>query len=272
MSRIFWTKFLLLFSLVSFCLISCKEDVITDNQTENEDDYFVMIESSLANNGLSFAAEGGSQEITFSTGASWTLSIASTTSGTSWCSASATTGSKGVSSVIFNVGENTGYDDRSVAITIASGSASQTFIITQKNAEALLITTNKYEVGVSGGTVNVQVQANIGYSYETSASWISEVTTKSLTSYSHSFTISASEEYSKREGYIYFKSGDKSETVTIYQSGEGVLVLSQNEYTVSSAGETITIDIKSNFDYSVDMPAVDWISTEAFTKGMSSHS
>lgn len=40
---------------------------------------------------------------------------------------------------------------------------------------------------------------------------------------------------------------------------------------MSDAGETISVDIKSNVEYGVQMPDVDWISDEASSRGMSSH-
>jgi len=61
------------------------------------------------------------------------------------------------------------------------------------------------------------------------------------------------------------------ETVKVYQAGGALILLSQNEYTVSDAGETISVDIKSNVEYSVQMPDVDWITDEASSRGMSSH-
>ena len=60
--------------------------------------------------------------------------------------------------------------------------------------------------------------------------------------------------------------------IKIYQEGaEAIIVLSQKEYIVSDTGETISVDIRSNIEYSVQMPDVDWITDEPNTRGMSSH-
>ena len=125
-----------------------------------------------------------------------------------------------------------------------------------------------------GGEIEVEVQANIDYEMEiseTAKSWITEATTRALTTHKHTFMIAANEEVEKREGEIIFKSGDKVETVKVYQAGGAMLVLSQNEFNVSDAGETITIEVKSNVDFGVQLPDVDWIVDEAATRGMSSH-
>ena len=215
----------------------------------------------LDTSSLTFDAAGGEKSVSFSTNKDWTLSVASTTSGASWCIASATSGTKGDATVKLTAKENADYDDRSVSVTIKAGTASKTFTVTQKSAEGLLVTSTKFEVAQEGGTIEVEVKANIDYQLEvseTAKSWITEAKSRALTAKKHSFSIAASEESEKREGEIYIKSGDKLETVKVYQAGGAILMLSKNEYTVSDAGETISVDIKSNIEYGVQMPEVDY--------------
>ncbi len=250
------------------------EEPITPAPKPEEVKTEITIDSGIISNGLSFDSTGGKQSISFSVNADWTLSIASTTSGTTWCKASVTSGSKGTINVKFTVSENTDYDDRSVSVTIKAGSVSKTFTITQKSADALLITTNKYEVVQEGGQIEIEVKANIDYKMEISEEakdWIKESSGRALTAYKHKLDIAMNEDADKREGEITFKSGDKVETVKVYQAGGAILLLSQNEYTVSDSGETISVDIKSNIDFGVQMPDVDWIIDEASSRGLSSH-
>lgn len=264
---------------ISSCLSACGE---IENPIEPTPDpkpeevkSEITIDADITTNGLSFTSDKGEKSISFTTNEDWTLSIAATPSGDAWCSASTTNGAKGNANVKFSVTENTSYDDRSVSVTIKSGTASKTFTITQKYAEALLLTTNKYELSQDGGTIEIEVKANIDYEMEIAESakdWITEAKTRALTTYKHTLTIATNEEVEKREGEIYFKSGDKVETVKIYQEGaEAIIILSQKEYTVSDAGETISVDIKSNIEYDVQMPDVDWISAETSTRSLSSH-
>ena len=234
----------------------------------------ITLDSSIVSNGLSFGVASGEQIVSFSANTNWTLSVASTTSGATWCKASATSGSKGNATVKFTIDENTSYDDRSVSVTIKAGTASKTFTITQKGADALLVTTNKYEVAQEGGKIEVEVKANINYELaisETAKDWITESKSRALTTHKHTFEIALNEESEKREGEITFKSGDKVETVKVYQAGGAIILLSQNEYTVNDAGETISVDIKSNVEYGVQMPDVDWIADEVSSRRMSSH-
>ena len=234
----------------------------------------IIIDSGIVTNGLSLGASEGEQSISFSASADWTLSVASTTSGASWCKASVTSGSKGTANVKFSVTENTDYEDRSVSVTIKSGTVSKTFTITQKAADALLVTATKYEVAPEGGRIEIEVKANVTYQMEIATDakdWITEASSRALTAYIHQLDIAINEETDNREGEITFKSGDKVETVKVYQAGGTFILLSQNECFVSDAGETVSVDVKSNVEYGVQMPDVDWITDEASSRGMSSH-
>ena len=271
-------KVLFLFAMLTCIFASCSDGGSEDpiNPTPKPDDikYEITIDASIISNGLSFDMKGGEGSISFTTNADWTLTVASTTSGATWCKASATSGTKGSATVKFTVEENTGYEDRSVSVTIKAGTASKTFTITQKAVDALLVTTGTYEVMQEGGTIEVEVKANIDYSMEiseTAKGWISEASSRALKTYKHTFNIASNEEADNREGEITFKSGDKVETVKVYQAGGAIIMLTQDEYIVSDAGEMITVEIKSNIEFGVQMPDVDWIVDEASSRGMSSH-
>jgi len=269
-----WFMLAMMVCILASCSDGGSENPIEPTPKPEEVKTEITIDSGIISNGLSFGVTGSEQSISFSVNADWTLSVASTSSGATWCKASATSGSKGTANVKFTIDENTGYDDRSVSVTIKAGSVSKTFTITQKGADALLVTTSKYEVAQEGGQIEIEVKANIDYQMEISEdakSWITEASSRALTTYKHTFDIALNEDAEKREGEITFKSGDKVETVKVYQAGGALILLSQNEYTVSDAGETISVDIKSNVEYGVQMPDVDWITDEASSRGMSSH-
>lgn len=269
-----WFVLAMMTCIFASCSDGGSEDPVNPTPKPEEVKTEITIDSGIVSNGLSFGVTEGEQSISFSVNANWTLSIASTTSGATWCKASVTSGSKGTANVKFTVEENTGYEDRSVSVTIKAGSVSKTFTITQKGADALLVTTNKYEVAQEGGQIEIEVKANIDYQMEISEaakSWITEASSRALNTYKHTLDITLNEDAEKREGEITFKSGDKVETVKVYQSGGALILLSQDEYTVNDAGETISVDVKSNVEYGVQMPDVDWITDEASSRGMSSH-
>ena len=272
------TNRFIVFPLVTIllCLSACSGgDAPTDSTPKPEENQpEITIESNIVTNGLTFEAKGGEKTINFRTNKEWILNVSTTTSGTTWCSTSGISSNNGNSTVTFVVAENTEYDDRSVSVTIKAGTSSVTFTITQKCADALLVTSNRFDIPQEGASIDVEVKANISYQLEiseTAKSWITESKTRALTAQKHTFTVAAHEDYDKREGEIYIKSGDKVETVKIYQAGGGILLLSKNEYAVSDQGETISVDIKSNMEFGVQMPDVDWIHDQASARGSSSH-
>ena len=106
----------------------------------------ITIDSSILSSGLVFDAKGGEQSVTFSTTvADWTLTVATPSGGTIWCTASATNGKAGSATVKFTATENKDYDDRSVSVTIKAGTVSKTFTITQEGKEQPSGTTENFK-------------------------------------------------------------------------------------------------------------------------------
>ena len=133
---------------------------------------------------------------------------------------------------------------------------------------------DKFEVDQAGGTVTVEVKSNVSYTAtigEECKDWIKESnSTRALSTTTKSYTVAMNEDGKKREGSIIFSDGSLTETVHIYQAGGSIILLSQNDCHVSASGEEITVELRSNCDYEVVMPSVDWIK-ETMTRGMSSH-
>lgn len=223
---------------------------------------------------MSFTEGAGEQSFSFVANEAWTISVATTKADEAWCKVSPTSGGAGSHVVKITTTENTSYDDRSVTITLKSGSESKSFVVTQKQKDALLLTSDKVEIEQKGGTFTIEVKANVSYTAtigETCKSWITEGSnTRALSTSTKTYSVAASEESEKREGTITFTAGNLSETVHIYQAGGDIILLTKDEYYVDAAGENITVELKSNCDYEVEMPNVDWIHTTS-TRGMSSH-
>ena len=114
------------------CSDGGRDDPVNPTPKPEEVKAEITLDSTIESNGLSFGASAGDNSVSFTTNTNWTLTVSSTTSGTTWCTASATSGSKGSATVKFTVTENTEYDDRSVSVTVKAGTASKTFKITQK--------------------------------------------------------------------------------------------------------------------------------------------
>ena len=223
---------------------------------------------------MNFTEKANEQTFTFTTNADWTISVAPIKGGENWCTASPTQGNAGNQTVKIAVVENSTYDDRSVTVTLKSGTESKSFVVTQKQKDALLLTSDKVEINQTGGDFTIEVKANINYTAiieEDCKDWIKEKSnTRTLSTTTKTYSAAVNEENEKREGTITFTNGTLSETVHIYQAGGDIILLSKNEYNIDAAGEDITVELRSNCEYEVEMPKVDWIH-EISTRAMSSH-
>lgn len=224
---------------------------------------------------MDFSSEGGSQVIKFSTNKNWEISVSESGMGVDWCTVSPKSGVAGDVTLTISVPENTTYDERSVILTITAGDASEKLRVSQKQNDAILLSSTLYEVPMEGGEIQLQVRSNVNYQVEIPEQfrgWIHQGTsTRSLESKDLFFTIYNNLDYDKRQGEIIISDCNITEVVKVYQSGGGILVLSENQYNVPSNGGTVTVDLSSNFEYEFELPNVDWLKLADGTRGMSSH-
>lgn len=251
------------------CITSCSSG------DENEPEHLGQVIEHFTPEPMIFTDSAGEQTFSFTANAAWTASVATTRSGgNSWCTIAPTSGSAGNHTVKVTTTSNDSYDDRSVTLTLKVGNESKSFIVTQKQKNALLLTSDKFEIGQKGGRVTVEVKSNVDYAGiigEDCKNWISEdCNSRALSTKTKHYVISVNENLEKREGTITFSDGTLTETVHIYQAGGPLILLSKNECYVSASGEELVIELKSNCEYEVQMPSVNWIK-ENVTRSMSSH-
>ena len=170
---------------------------------------------------------------------------------------------------------NDTYDERNAAIVLTCAGERTTFTVSQKQKDALLLTSNKVELDATGGGFTLALQANVPVTYEIEpgADWLkpADASTKALEDLSFAFHAEENPDTESRQATITLGGNGLAETVTVYQAGTApVLVLGQQEYIVGSTGETLTVELQSNTDYRVQLPAVDWL-TEADTRSLSAY-
>ena len=201
----------------------------------------------------------------------------SVTGGTSWCKTAITEGKPTDNIVPIVIEPNTSPDERNATLTFICGDKTAKLVVTQKQQDALTVTSSKVEVDAQGGPINVEVKANIPFEYviaDKDKGWITPVETKSMQTTVLTFNIAQNESIQKREGTITIKSGELSETITVYQAGEQpTIVITQNNYEISGMGKTIKVEINSNVDYTVSIPAAysTWIQEAAEPRALSTH-
>lgn len=216
--------------------------------------------------------EGGTVSISFTTTADWTASLVNTRA-ESWIAVTPSSGSKGKNEITITTTANETYDERNATVVLKCGSASKNIVVTQKQKDALTITSSKYEVDSKGGNISVEVKANINFEVEIKADWIKQQTekTRALTTSNLNFTIEPNETGDKREGEIIIKSGELSETIKVYQGDGDFITLTKKDFTIPEEGGNVDIEIKSTLDYEVKILSdVDWI-TEIQSRAVSTH-
>lgn len=239
--------FLLLFA-ISFCVVSCEKDndpVVNEfngnEQNPNSGGNNESIVISNSQNQTVFQAQGGEIIIEFSSTSSWTASTSE-----SWCTVSPSSGNGGESSITLTAKENTTYEDRQVILTIKSGKVSKNVTITQKQNNAILVSTNLIEVSSDKCSAKIELQSNVDYTYSISddATWIHEVNTRSLRSSTIELEIDQNREKTAREGKITIVSGSLKETVTIHQQEPDFAF--DNNTMILFVGQTQTTNMPDN--------------------------
>ena len=234
-------------------LTSCKPDEEEIIPPEPEIYLYVYYDD------IVFPSDGGQDSFGIETNTDWTIS-----SDADWLTIEPTEGN-GYCSITLTASASDVYDDRNTVITVKAGDKTETFTVTQKYAEALLVTKNKFDIPQEGGDFTIEIQSNISYEIQIdsdSQSWISEVPqSKALTTYTHTFSVESNPNTTKRDGSIeIIGSNGKTETVNIYQAQKDELVLSKSEETVPAKGGEVRVQLRSNVDYEVIMPEnTDWV-------------
>ncbi len=254
-------KRLLLYFLTLATIVACSKSETDDNGSDNGGGNITI---TIEKTSVSFDENTDEEKITFSATADWTAEIINDRAD-SWLSVSPKSGTAGDASITIKANDNDTPDERDATVLIKAGSASKTINVSQKQKDALTVTSSKFEVGSEGGEVKIEVKANIDFEYAIdpkAEEWILYEGTRAMKTSTLTFSVAENDDTEKREGKITIKSDEFNEVVTIYQAGsEPSIIISKNEYVVSSNGETISVEVASNVDVAVKMPTdVDWIS------------
>lgn len=259
-----------IFSLLAttMLLAACSDDDQKPEDIKPKEESITLTSGTPA----AIGTQGGTTILQFTSTGDWTAESDQTT----WCTVSPANGKAGQGSVTVTTKENESTDERNAVITLRTGNQSQRVTITQKQKDALTLTSNRIETEAAGGEISVEVKANVSVEYnidEAARPWIETASTRGMTTSTLKFTVKENEELQSREGKIYITSNEGlSETVTVYQAGsDPVLVLTQKEYIVGSKATDIVIEVKSNTEYEMELPAsADWL-TENTTRALSTY-
>lgn len=262
-NKLFFFLSLCLIQLITVC--SCQDD---NESPSPETSFSITIEGEDTRPVV--PQTGGTISIPFTATGNWTASLMNDRAD-SWITLTPSSGSAGDVLLSITTTANDTYDERNATVVLRCGDDSENIVVTQKQKDALLVSSSKYEVEAEGGDISVEVQANISFEVEIGVDWIERIETRALTTSSLNFSIATNETGEPREGKIIIKSGDLSETIHVYQGFDDLIVLTQKDYTLPEEGGTIDVEIRSTVDYGVKiLDNANWI-TEIQTRAVSTH-
>ena len=126
--------------------------------------------------------------VTFTANAAWTAAITGE-GATEWLSLSPKSGEAGEAKIKLDALKNTGKEDRTAAVEIkVEGLETIVVKVTQLQKNAIDVNAeDAYTVSFKGGSVEVEIGANVAYTYEADAEWLVE--TKAYTTDKLTFSV-----------------------------------------------------------------------------------
>ena len=159
--------------------------------------------------------------------------------------------------------ENSGREGH-VTIREKNGTLWETVKIFQNQKDALILTSKEVTVGFGGEEFSVELRSNIEYDVEWTDSWIRKAGTRSMRTDRITFAAERHQDDDSRTAIITFKATESGleDILTVIQTPEGDLIVSQNEYNVPAEGRNIVVNVSSNMELDIEIRAADigWIS------------
>ena len=214
-------------------------------------------------------AEGGTFGIELQANVTVTYEIEE--SAKSWLTAvSSSTRGLTTSTLSFQVAENPDVSVRQAVITLRGNDLREEVTVYQAGSEpAILLSQKEYTVPSDGETIQVELKSNTSYKVVMpDVPWITEVSTRAFSAYTHYFTVAVNESYDARTAEIYFVDEENGlqEKVTVTQVQKDAIVIAEDEYTMDAEGGRLEFTVNANVDFSVET-SVDWIQ-QVDTRGL----
>ncbi len=162
------------------------------------------------------------------------------------------------SETTFIVDRNEDTRKREGTVTVSSALGSERITIYQEaGAPSIILSSENVAVRTGGGTFTVDVNSNVDVtmSIASGAEWLSEVTTRSMSTHSYTFRAAPNEGYDARVGKISFRNSQSGveATVTVTQMQKDALVISQSVYDIGAAGGRVSMEASTNMDLDVSI-------------------
>jgi hypothetical protein len=235
-----------------------KKDLVRDTLTVTQAQLNAVV---LVDKSLSIGSVGGTVEAKVKSNVSYEVVMPDA----DWISRVPKTRGLTESVEQFTVKPNSGHDGRSAKIIFkTSDNKSDTLVVTQSQLDAIILTNKNVAIEPNGATIDVKVMSNVNYEVKipSDVDWVKVAPkTRGLAESTVQLVVSENKTYDNRSANIIFKSGDNvKDTLSITQAQLNAIIISNKNVNVESGGGTIDVKVKSNVDYSVEIPSsVNWI-------------
>ena len=239
---------------------------LQDTLTINQKPDFVFF---LSDNEFELTKDGGSIELEVNSNFDADVEVLIPESAQNWVSFIETR-VLGKEKLTLNIAENKGFDRRTAKVVVKDKKTKLQGVATIMQApnSGLIVSVDEYEVSGDGGTIEVEVNANIEYDIEVSEDskgWINQIRTRGLTASKIKFDIAKNDTYSNREGIITVKQrgGKLSSTIKVHQSQNHAIIISKKVVDISYLSQQVELELKTNvenFDVIIPNDAQQWIS------------
>ena len=211
-----------------------------------------------------FGAEGGEFTIEVKANIEYNLEI-----GADWIHV-VTTKAMTTSTTTLSVDKNEDTRKREGTVTVKSAVGSEKITVYQDAAApSVILSSESVSIKADGGTFTVDVNTNVdvAMAITSGADWLSEVTTKAMSTHTYTFQAAVNEGYDAREGKITFKNAESGTeaSVTVTQMQKDAIIVSQPVYEIGANGGNISIPATTNVELNVSVSAswVNQINTKA---------
>ena len=226
---------------------------------EQEDPVF-----KLSSQSAEIEAEGGMAEVTVTTNVEYSYEVP-----VDWIK-EVTTKAADEYVHTFEVMPNENSEERSAVISFICNGESIDFIVNQEGAApepdepVFELSALAAEIEWDGGIAQVTVTSNVDYTFEIPVSWIKEVITKAVNSYTYTFEVMPNDSNDERRAGILFCGNDVCIPFVITQKGRAAdarFEVDVESISVEASGtdSPISVNVSSNMAWSVSSDA-DWCS------------
>ena len=149
--------------MAMFAITACTEGGGVDNGGDDDGQgSSAQPQITLSMSAVDFTVDGGKSEILFTATEAWTAQVVNNRAD-DWCKIEPASGDAGDAKITVTTTANDTPDDRSASIIINAGTASKTINVSQKQKDALTVTSSRFEVDAAGGEVEIVVKSNVNF-------------------------------------------------------------------------------------------------------------